>query len=310
MASALSHAVAALGIGACFYQRGIPKRVWLIGAACSVIPDLDVIGFRFGTRIALSLIVPIHTKTVQRGEAVHLETRSPVIVDNQVAIPARTYVEGVIDKINKQDSASRTGGLQIHFTRLLFSNGYEVRLDGAILQTKLEIPAVDGADACCERADAVEALQSRGARINLPLPPLAPKARGRGLKKPKPPPTPPPPTPPPPTPPPTPPPPTPTPTPAPTPPPTPTISTSGSSTGTAVGVGVGALAAAVGGILFARHHGADTVIEYGRQFDMVLQKPLSLDPQRVGSATAMNSPPSVLHMHAQMPALLDRLPKQ
>ena len=50
MASALSHAVAALGIGACFYERGIPKRVWLIGAACSVIPDLDVLGFRFGIR--------------------------------------------------------------------------------------------------------------------------------------------------------------------------------------------------------------------------------------------------------------------
>jgi inner membrane protein len=50
VASALSHAVAALGIGACFYQRDIPKRVWFIGAACSVIPDLDVIGFRFGIR--------------------------------------------------------------------------------------------------------------------------------------------------------------------------------------------------------------------------------------------------------------------
>ena len=72
----------------------------------------------------------------------------------------------------------------------------------------------------------------------------------------------------------------------------------------------GALAAAVGGILFARHHGAYTAIEYGTQFDMVLQKPLSLDPQRVGSATAMNSPPSVLHMHAPMPALLDRPSKQ
>jgi inner membrane protein len=48
MASAFSHAVAALGIGACFYQPRAPKRVWIIGAACSVIPDLDVIGFRFG----------------------------------------------------------------------------------------------------------------------------------------------------------------------------------------------------------------------------------------------------------------------
>jgi inner membrane protein len=48
MASVLSHAVAALGIGACFYRPGTPKRVWVAGALCSVIPDLDVIGFRFG----------------------------------------------------------------------------------------------------------------------------------------------------------------------------------------------------------------------------------------------------------------------
>lgn len=48
MASVFSHAVAALGIGACFYRPGIPKRVRVAGAVCSVIPDLDVIGFHFG----------------------------------------------------------------------------------------------------------------------------------------------------------------------------------------------------------------------------------------------------------------------
>jgi inner membrane protein len=48
VASSLSHAVAALGIGAFFYRPEIPKRVWVVGAACSVIPDIDVIGFHFG----------------------------------------------------------------------------------------------------------------------------------------------------------------------------------------------------------------------------------------------------------------------
>lgn len=48
MASVLSHAVASLGIGACFYRPRTPKRVWVVGAFCSVIPDVDVIGFRFG----------------------------------------------------------------------------------------------------------------------------------------------------------------------------------------------------------------------------------------------------------------------
>jgi inner membrane protein len=52
MASVFSHAVAALGIGACFYHPRTPKRVWVVGALCSVLPDLDVIGFRFGISYA------------------------------------------------------------------------------------------------------------------------------------------------------------------------------------------------------------------------------------------------------------------
>jgi inner membrane protein len=48
MASSFSHAVAALSIGTCFYRPQTPKRVWIAGAICSVIPDVDVIGFRFG----------------------------------------------------------------------------------------------------------------------------------------------------------------------------------------------------------------------------------------------------------------------
>ena len=48
MASGFSHAVAALSIGTCFYRPGMPKRVWIAGALCSVLPDIDVVGFHFG----------------------------------------------------------------------------------------------------------------------------------------------------------------------------------------------------------------------------------------------------------------------
>ena len=48
MASAFSHAAVALSIGTCFYRPQVSKRVWVAGVACSVIPDLDVIGFRLG----------------------------------------------------------------------------------------------------------------------------------------------------------------------------------------------------------------------------------------------------------------------
>ena len=50
MASLISHAVAALGIGAFFARPQVPKRVWAVGAICSMLPDMDVIGFSFGVR--------------------------------------------------------------------------------------------------------------------------------------------------------------------------------------------------------------------------------------------------------------------
>lgn len=48
MASAFSHAVTALSIGTCFYRPQVPKRIWIAGVLCSVVPDIDVIGFMFG----------------------------------------------------------------------------------------------------------------------------------------------------------------------------------------------------------------------------------------------------------------------
>lgn len=50
MASLISHAVAALGIGAAFYKPDLPRRAWVLGAACSILPDADVVGFHFGVR--------------------------------------------------------------------------------------------------------------------------------------------------------------------------------------------------------------------------------------------------------------------
>ena len=45
-----SHAVGALSIGTCFFRPGVAKRIWAIGAFCSVIPDLGVLGFGLGVR--------------------------------------------------------------------------------------------------------------------------------------------------------------------------------------------------------------------------------------------------------------------
>src|SRR5215475_2053204 len=47
MPSAISHAAPALAIYPLFRSR-TPPRLWLLGVACAMAPDLDVLAFRFG----------------------------------------------------------------------------------------------------------------------------------------------------------------------------------------------------------------------------------------------------------------------
>ncbi|HET9961753.1 MAG TPA: metal-dependent hydrolase [Nitrospiraceae bacterium] len=48
MASAISHAVVALTIGKTIPPAGFPASVLVLGMLCAIIPDADVLGFRFG----------------------------------------------------------------------------------------------------------------------------------------------------------------------------------------------------------------------------------------------------------------------
>nr|AYM52585.1 inner membrane protein [Aetherobacter sp.] len=52
MPSVISHPAVVLGLGPLFARAGITPRLWLVGAACTVAPDLDSIGFFLGVRYA------------------------------------------------------------------------------------------------------------------------------------------------------------------------------------------------------------------------------------------------------------------
>ncbi len=48
MPTVISHAVAAMALGAAFRRPGWPARVWWAGAVCAVAPDVDVLGVVLG----------------------------------------------------------------------------------------------------------------------------------------------------------------------------------------------------------------------------------------------------------------------
>jgi len=83
-----------------------------------------------GTTVALALTSPIMASAAKVGGSVYAETAFPVAVNNQMAIPVGSYVQGRIDTLTRPGWLSPHAQLQIHFTKIIFANGYTVELGG------------------------------------------------------------------------------------------------------------------------------------------------------------------------------------
>ncbi len=86
-----------------------------------------------GTAVPLNLVSTIKSKSSKPGDAVQAVVAFPVTVGNQLAIPAGTYVQGTLVRTAAPKGSRKVKNsgpaLQIHFTKLLFANGYTVALD-------------------------------------------------------------------------------------------------------------------------------------------------------------------------------------
>lgn len=81
-----------------------------------------------GTQVDLALTGPVWTKTAKAGDPIYAVTDFPVAAGGAIAIPAGTYVQGQIDTLNKPGWLSPHAEFQIHFSKLIFANGYTVEL--------------------------------------------------------------------------------------------------------------------------------------------------------------------------------------
>lgn len=82
-----------------------------------------------GTTIALTLVSPIMSLSTKPGATVRAVVAFPVTIGAQLAIPAGTYVEGVVNSVTLRAPHTHLPSVQLHFTRLVFTNGYSATLD-------------------------------------------------------------------------------------------------------------------------------------------------------------------------------------
>ena len=96
------------------------------------------------TLVALRLISSIKSRSTKPGDPVRAVVAFPVAIGSRVAIPAGTFVEGVVNKVNAHPRSSDTATVQLRFTRLLFSNGYSAPLVATNTQAMLLAPDTAG----------------------------------------------------------------------------------------------------------------------------------------------------------------------
>ena len=93
-----------------------------------------------GSLVALRLVSTIKSKSTHPGDPVRAIVAFPLALDARVAIPAGTYVEGVVDKVNAHPSGGAAATVQLRFTRLLFANGYSAPLVATNTEASVSMP--------------------------------------------------------------------------------------------------------------------------------------------------------------------------
>ncbi len=97
--------------------------------------EKSVLTIPAGTMIPLSLKQAISTKNAKTGDPVYAETAFPYVVNERVVVPAGTYIQGKIERVDRGGHVKGRAEILIHFTSMVYPNGYTVMLGGSVENT-------------------------------------------------------------------------------------------------------------------------------------------------------------------------------
>jgi hypothetical protein len=86
-------------------------------------PDHKTFVVETGTRIPLSMVNSVSTKTTGEGDRVYLETTFPIAVNGKIVIPAGSYVLGTVTSSKRPGKVKGRGEFRLRFDSLMLPNG-------------------------------------------------------------------------------------------------------------------------------------------------------------------------------------------
>jgi type IV secretion system protein VirB10 len=97
--------------------------------------DPNKITIPAGSRIPLSLKQAISTKNAREGDSVYAETAFPFVIDGRVVVPAGSYIQGKIARVERAGHGKGRAEILMHFTSMIYPSGYTVMLPGSVQNT-------------------------------------------------------------------------------------------------------------------------------------------------------------------------------
>src|SRR5580700_7806140 len=88
-----------------------------------------------GTKIPLLLKQAISTKNAREGDPVYAETAFPYVVNDRVIVPAGSYIQGKISRVERAGHGNGRAEILMHFTSIIYPSGYTVMLPGSVQNT-------------------------------------------------------------------------------------------------------------------------------------------------------------------------------
>jgi len=85
-----------------------------------------------GTKIPVALKHAISTKSAREGDAVYAQTTFPFVLNDRILVPAGTYIQGKISRVQRGGRVHGHAEMLIHFTTLIYPSRYTVMLPGSV----------------------------------------------------------------------------------------------------------------------------------------------------------------------------------
>jgi len=114
---------------------GQASQSFSAAAPSAAVPSKAALTIPVGSKIPLSLKQAISTKTAKEGDPVYAETTFPFVINDKIAIPVGTYIQGKVTRVERGGHVKGRAQLLIHFTSMVYPSGYTVLLGGSVENT-------------------------------------------------------------------------------------------------------------------------------------------------------------------------------